>query len=69
MTYKVNLELPVLNVWHIGGSKQEFGIEIHYTVGSSLTSFVQTCGLESSGHPSLTEKKKVAYHLLQTLFN
>lgn len=68
MTYQVNLELPVHNVWHIGGSKQEFGIEIHFTVGF-LTSFVQTCGLQSSGHPSLTEKKPEAYHLLQMLFN
>lgn len=58
MTYKVKLELPVLNVWHIGDSKQEFDIQIHFIEGRFFTFFVQVCGLESTGHPSLTEKKK-----------
>lgn len=57
MTYKVKFKLPVLNVWHIGDSKQEFDIEIHFMLGRFLTSFVQSCGLESTGHPSLTGKR------------
>lgn len=68
MTYKVKLELPVLNVWHTGDSKQEFDIEIHFIVCSFLTSFVQIRGLESIGHLSLSEKNQKASHL-KTLFN
>lgn len=69
MTYKVKLELPVPNVWHIGDNKQEFDIKIHFIGGSFLSSFVQICGLENTGHHSHTGKKKKSCYLLKKLLN
>lgn len=68
MTYKVKLELPVPNVWQIGDSKQEFDIEIHFIVGSCLTSFFfRLVALKVLDIPFSQEKKDC--HLLKMLFN
>lgn len=70
MTYKVKLELPVLNVWHIGDNKQEFDIEILFIGGSFLSSLVRFVALKILDIPlSQKKRKNKAYHLLKMLFN